>query len=249
MDHLAKGTHEIRAVATDNEGRTGESQITIAVEEPTGNYVFSRFDSEGCVPDGWTTYDGQERRTGFATGFSSGSRVFHFTGDKHDFDYGLYTRNVTGQHNAGYARFAEKGTSTTLTLHPGNYQVFARMANWNQPGFSPVTIAVEDSKGQAVYAETFTPTANVGNSAANSFDGVTMNTMTFDIDQTATSSPSTPPMRRGPTSWWGARPSGARATLPPSAPPPPTARPRTGSTTSKASPRDLLPTASTSCRP
>lgn len=184
LDHLAKGTHEIRAVATDNEGRTGESQITIAVEEPTGNYVFSRFDSEGCVPDGWTTYDGQERRTGFATGFSSGSRVFHFTGDKHDFDYGLYTRNVTGQHNAGYARFAEKGTSTTLTLHPGNYQVFARMANWNQPGFSPVTIAVEDSKGQAVYAETFTPTANVGNSAANSFDGVTMNTMTFDIDQT-----------------------------------------------------------------
>lgn len=184
VEGLSKGENILRAVATDDEGRTGSSQITINVEEPTSNYVFTAgFSAEGSVPEGWVTYDGNEKRTGFSSGYSSGSRVFRFTGETHDFEWGLYTRNVTGGTHAGYARFADKGTSTTLTLYPGNYQVYARMANWNIESFSPVTVAIETIEGELVHAETFTPTANIGNSASNAFTGTTLKNFTFDIHE------------------------------------------------------------------
>ena len=180
---IGKGEHRLRAVATDDEGRTGSSLVVVSVVEPTGNYLLhSAFTTEGSVPEGWTTYDGSERRTGFSSGYSSGSRVFHFTGAKHDFEWGLYTRNVNGNARAGYARFADKTTQTTLTLCPGTYQLLCRVANWNQADFSPVTVAVEDAGGRAVWQDTFTPTANVGNSAANDFSGTTLKTFNFDIN-------------------------------------------------------------------
>ncbi len=182
IDNLSKGTHRIRAVATDDEGRTGSNEITVNVDEPTGNYVFSKFLTEGSVPEGWTTYDGNEKRTGFSSGFGSGSRVFKFTGAKRDFDWGLYTRNTTGGKKAGYARFADKGTSATLMMYPGNYQMYYRISNWNQPNFSPVTIAIETIDGKEVYSYTFTPTSNVGNSAANEFSGTTLKSFTFDVN-------------------------------------------------------------------
>lgn len=181
LEGLTKGEHTIRAVVTDDEGRTGSAQIAINVEEPT-NYVFTNcFNSEGCVPEGWSTYDGKEKRTGFSSGFSSGSRLFHFTNETRDFEWGLYTRNVTGGARSGYARFADKGTSTTLTLYPGNYQIYTRVSNWNIESFSPVTVAVETIDGKQIHAETFTPTANIGNSASNAFSGVTLKNFTFDI--------------------------------------------------------------------
>ncbi len=184
LNNLPKGTHALRAVVTDDEGRTGSSQRTIYVEEPKGSYLLSKtFSAEGSVPEGWSTYDGNEKRTGFSSGFSSGSRVFHFTGEKHDFEWGLYTRNVTGAAKAGYARYADKGTSATLTLYPGNYQLLTRVTNWNIETFSPVTVAVEKLDGTTVFAETFTPTANVGNAASNSFSGTTLKTLTFDIHE------------------------------------------------------------------
>lgn len=184
IEGLTKGENVIRAVVTDNEGRTGSSQKIILVEEPTGSYVFSKsFNAEGSVPEGWTTYDGKEKRIGFSSGYSSGSRVFHFTGEKKDFEWGLYTRNVEGKAKAGYARFAAKETSTTLTLYPGNYQLYYRIANWNIESFSPVTISIENIDGDAVYSETMTPTSNVGNAASNSFSGTTLKTLTFDIHE------------------------------------------------------------------
>ncbi len=184
LDSLKKGTHTIRVVATDDEGNTGSNEITINVLEPTGSYVFSKtFSTENSVPDGWTTYDGKEKRTGFSSGYSLGSRVFHFTGSQHDFEWGLYTRNVTGEANAGYARFADKGTSTSLTLYPGNYRIYYHVVNWNQPDFSPIRVVVETLDGKAVYTENFTPVANVGNSASSSFSGSKAMNFTFDVTE------------------------------------------------------------------
>lgn len=184
VEGLAKGVHTIRAIATDNDGETGYGEVTISVLEPTGTYVFSNtFHTEGSVPDGWTTYDGNERRIGFSAGYSSGSRIFHFTGESHDFDYGLYTRNVTGQHHAGYARFGENETLSTLTLYPGNYQLYMRIANWNQQNFSPFTVALETIEGNTAFTQELTPTSNIGNSAANSFSGTTLHRLSFDIPE------------------------------------------------------------------
>jgi len=184
VDNLSKGEHQIRAVAVDDEGRTGVGQTTVKVLEPTGSYVFSNaFTAEGSVPEGWSTYDGNEKRVGFSSGYSSGSRVFHFTGEQHDFDWGLYTRNVTGAAHAGYARFADKGTSTSLVLYPGNYQLYYRIANWNIPTYSPVTIAVETVDGKEVYTHSYTPTSNVGNSASNSFSGTSLKSFRFDVTE------------------------------------------------------------------
>lgn len=186
VERLAKGVHTIRAIATDNDGETGYSELSISILEPTGTYIFSStFTTEGSVPDGWTTYDGNERRIGFSAGYSSGSRLFHLTGESHDFDYGLYTRNVTGQRHAGYARFGEEETLATLNLYPGNYQLYLRIANWNQQNFSPVTVALETIGGETAFTQELTPTSNIGNSAANSFSGTTLHRLSFDITEKA----------------------------------------------------------------
>ena len=184
VDKLVKGENVIRAVVTDDEGNVGSNQKNITVVEPVGKgtYVMSKlFSSEGSVPEGWSTYDGEEKRIGFSSGYSKGSRVFNFTGETRDFDWGLYTRNVTGNSKAGYARFAGAETSVVLTLYPGNYHLYTRLANWNISNFSPVTIAVETLDGKQVFAETLIPTSNIGNAASNSFSGTTLKTIAFDI--------------------------------------------------------------------
>lgn len=181
LEHLGKGEHHIKVVAVDNTGIKGGSEVVISVLEPTGNYVFGAFDSEGCVPDGWMTYDGVEQRIGYSSGFSSGSRILHFTGAQRDFDYGLYTRNVTGAPKEGYARFADAKTMTSLTLYPGNYQLFHRLANWNQSSFAQIRIAIESTEGEEIFSESYTPTTNIGNVASNDFSGTTTANFTFDV--------------------------------------------------------------------
>ena len=184
LNGLSKGEHKLRAVVTDDEGRTGSSQTLVHVLEPTGLYSFHQsFTSEGSVPDGWTTYDGKEKRNGFSSGYSSGSRLFHLTGQQKDFEWGLYTRNVTGEKHAGYARLGDKTTHLTLTLYPGEYQLYTRVSNWNIPTFSPVTVAVETIAGQPVFEETFTPTSNVGNSASNDFSGTQLKNFLFNVEK------------------------------------------------------------------
>ena len=179
---LGKGRHELRAVATDDEGRTGETSVVVNIEVPSGYHLMhNTFNTEGSVPEGWSTGDGEVQRTGFSTGYQQGSRLFQFTGAKHDFDWGLYTRNVSGAHHAGYARYADKGTNTTLTLLPGTYQLRYKVCNWNQPDFSPVIVAVETVDGQEVFANTFKPTANVGNNATNSFSGCRLLNSQFEV--------------------------------------------------------------------
>ena len=185
-EKLGKGEHTLRVVATDDEGRTAAAVRYVNVEEPTENinYLLQKtFASEGSVPEGWVTYDGSEKRVGFSSGYSSGSRIFRFTGKKHDFELGLYTRNVNGNAKAGYASFAALGTTTKLTLYPGSYQLTYRVANWNKPEFSPVTVAVETTSGKTIASETFTPTSNVGNAASNSFSGTTTRTFSFEVTE------------------------------------------------------------------
>lgn len=183
VEGLTKDEHIIRAVATDDEGRTGNNKVTVVIEEPASNYTMQGTfaGAGGCVPDGWATYDGNEARTGFASGFSSGSRVFEMTGTTRDFDWGLYTRNVNGNAKAGYARYAAKGTNATLMLYPGNYTMLCRVSNWNCSNFSPVTMALETIDGETVYEGTFTPKANVGNAANSNFSGVTTERFSFDV--------------------------------------------------------------------
>ena len=181
---LTAGEHSIVVKATDDEGRTGSSKIIISVQEPTGFLVLHKaFSVEGSVPEGWSTYDGNEKRTGFASGFTSGSRVFHFTGEKHDFEWGLYTRNVNGNAKAGYARYADTGTSVSMTLYPGQYQFYYRVCNWNQENFSPITMALETLDGKQVFVETYTPKTNIGNTASNSFSGTELKNKTFDVTE------------------------------------------------------------------
>ena len=181
---LTKGSHTIRVVATDDEGRTGSNRVLVNVEEPTGSYLLQKtFTTSNSVPEGWATYDGTATRTGFSSGYSNGPRVFQFTGSERAFDWGLYTRNVNGKAKEGYARFAAKGTNTTLTLHTGNYNLHHKVCNWNCSSFSPVTLAVEDMDGKAIYTETFTPTVNIGNSAGNNFSTMSLKTSNFDVQE------------------------------------------------------------------
>ena len=182
LKDLKKGEHVIAAVAKDNEGYSAKATITISASDVLrGSFVFTNFSEEGCVPEGWETYDGQENRVGYAGGFSQGPRVFLFTGETHDFDSGIYTRNTTGGAQEGYARYGSEKTNSTMWLYPGNYQLYVRVANWNQPSFSPVTVALENMQGERVFEETFTPTANIGNAASNSFSGSTPLSLTFDL--------------------------------------------------------------------
>ena len=184
---LKKGTHNISAVVTDDEGRTGSSELSIKILEPSSgsnyplNYYFKA--NEGGIPDGWSTYDGKELRQSLSSGFTSGSRVFHLTNSKRDFEWGLYTRNVTGGEKSGYARYGAEGSSVTLTLNPAHYQLSYKVANWNQPDHSPVTIAVEMLDGKEVCSETFTPTSNIGNAADKAFSGTKVRNFEFDITE------------------------------------------------------------------
>lgn len=193
LEPLGRGVHELRLVATDDDQRSTTATLTVSVVEQSGNYVFTKlFTTEGSVPEGWQTFDGSELRTGYSSGYTSGCRVFHFTGEQHDvFEWGLYARNVGGKPREGFARFASPETTVRLTLHEGNYQLLHRLTNWNIDDFSPVTIAIEKADGNGggdspstVYEETVTPTVNIGNSASNSFSGVTLGRFNFDIYET-----------------------------------------------------------------
>jgi poly(3-hydroxybutyrate) depolymerase len=182
VEALPRGNHLLRVVVIDDEGLRGEASLTVSVEEPTGNYVFSKvFDTEGSVPQGWATFDGSEHRTGYSDGYTQGCRLFHFTGEQKGFEWGLYARNIDGRHNEGYARFADPTTTTTLMLYPGKYQLLHRLANWNIPSFSPVRVAIEKIDGTPAYEDIVTPTSNVGNDATNSFSGVTLVNQTLEI--------------------------------------------------------------------
>ena len=185
-ENVSAGNHELLAIVTDDEGRQGRDSLVVSINTPAGAFnLTDNFSAagQGCVPAGWEIFDGSERRIGLASGFSQGARLFKLTGAKHDFDFGLYTRNVTGEHWAGYAKYGSDVTTASLTLAPGIYELRSLVANWNRPQKADVTVAVETIAGQVLAAYTFTPTSNVGNSASNSFNGTQWRSFFFRIDE------------------------------------------------------------------
>lgn len=185
LTELKKGTYNIRAVVTDNEGRTGTADMSIKVLEPSAASFYSLLQTvkqaENGIPEGWVTSDGQERRLEFAKNLTSGSRTLHFTNAKRDFEWGIFTSKAPGASQPAYLRFADAETKTTVKLNPGNYQLSYKVCNWNQPDFSPVTVAVETLDGQTVSTDTFTPTVNIGNNVGNAFSGSKYRNYQFEI--------------------------------------------------------------------
>ena len=177
--NLQKGKHEINVVATDIDGNTGSDVVVLNVKEPTGLSIISSFSKENSVPDGWLVSNGSTKRVGPKYDLTSGCRTLKFTGSKRDFASGLYVYSNSGR--AAFARYAGKGTNSTLIFYPGKYQMNLRIANWNNPDLSPVTIAVETIGGEEVFTETITPAVNIGNNTANSFSGASVLKIPFDI--------------------------------------------------------------------
>ncbi len=178
------GKHKLQAVATDNDGETSTATVEVTFGAPVSNYTFSTFFTENAsIPAGWTTYDGDEKRTGYSNGYSMGCRILQFTGSKHAFNYGLYFRNKDGGTRSGYAKYGLNATNATLKLAPGNYQLKYKICNWNQPGFTPVTICIEKKNGQEVASQTYKPSVNIGNNAANDFSTVVQKNFDFEIEE------------------------------------------------------------------
>ena len=182
------GEHTVRAVVTDDEGRTAQDQVTVRVEACHAGDAAASLTAgfpaagNGSVPAGWTVSDGQETRTGPASGFSAGCRLFRLTGTPRDFDYGLYVRNVTGDRRAGHARYAAAGASATLRLGAGLYRLTYKVATWSRTDLPQVTAAVEAADGAATLASLTAPTtSSVGNAASGAFSGTAERTLFFRI--------------------------------------------------------------------
>jgi hypothetical protein len=69
-------------------------------------------------------------------------------------------------------------------MHEGHYALRYKLCNWNQPNFSPITIAVETIDGQEVASQVYTPTVNIGGDVSKKFGGVNQQTLEFDINET-----------------------------------------------------------------
>ncbi len=184
--HLAPGVHQLKAVATDNDGEVGADSVVVTLDAPQTLDFSKAFGEAGCVPAGWVTQDSKEQRVGYANGFSQGCRVLRFTGATRAFDYGLYFRNIGGKKHQGWAKYGLVSTDNTLTLTPGHYTLRYQICNWNNPEFSPVEIVVQQRDNfQTVATQTYTPDVNIGNVFTNSFGPVEQQTLEFDIAEQA----------------------------------------------------------------
>ena len=95
----------------------------------------------------------------------------------------MLVQNATTKEKAAWAKFGDETGRSTMTLHSGHYALRYKICNWNQPTFSPVTIAIEDANGNEVASQVYTPTVNIGNSTANKFSSA-LQTFEFEIPET-----------------------------------------------------------------
>ena len=177
------GKHKLQVVATDNDGETATASVVMTMQTPTLALSLSTNFNEGnAIPAGWTLYDSSEKRSGYSSGFTSGSRVLQFTGTKKGFTYGLYFRNVNGIAHKGWAKYGLPEGGHSLRLAPGHYKIKYRVCNWNMSNFGQVEVSIDKlSDNTSVASQTYTPNINIGNSAANSFDVPTQQIFEFDI--------------------------------------------------------------------
>ena len=180
----AAGKHELRVVATDDKGKTGEASCMVNCASAASSFsLYSTFKSEGVVPQNWHVSNGSVERVGGALPYTSGPRILKFTNSTKDFEYGLYVQNAVGETPA-WAKFGDRTSNSYLTMHAGHYAVKYKVCNWNKPEFSPVTIAIERLDGQTVASQTYMPTVNIGASTSKKFSGVSQQTFEFDIPET-----------------------------------------------------------------
>ena len=185
----AAGRHDIEVKVTDSNGRTATASCLVRCDlAQTAAYDLSQhFTTENSVPQDWYVSNGtaSTTRTGGGSVYTSGPRLLRFTNDARALDYGLLIQNTsTGKEKAAFAKFGVSKARSGLTMHPGHYVLKYRMYNWNQPEFSPVTIAVEDTDGQEVASKVYTPTINIGGDTANRFSVVRNQSFEFDILKT-----------------------------------------------------------------
>jgi poly(3-hydroxybutyrate) depolymerase len=180
----AAGKHELRAVATDEAGKTGEASCLINCATSSSAFsLYSTFKSAGAVPQNWHVSNGSAERVGGGLTYTSGPRIIRFTNSTKAFEYGLLVQNSVGETTA-WAKFGDKTSNSYLTLHAGHYAIKYKVCNWNQPAFKPVTVVIERFGGETVASETYMPTVNIGASASKQFTGVAQQTFEFDIPQT-----------------------------------------------------------------
>lgn len=179
------GTHELRAVVTDSNGKTGESSCQVNCVATTKEYdMIQTFGCEGTVPQNWSVCNGKTTRVGGGMPYSTGCRLLRFTNENRGFEYGLLVTNPGGEEKAAWARFGDAAARTRMTLHAGQYSLKSRVVNWNQPEKTPVVYAIEDAEGQTVATKTFKPSINIGGSTANKFSNGRGQTFDFDITET-----------------------------------------------------------------
>jgi hypothetical protein len=179
------GKHNLRAVVTDDNGKTGESSCMVNNVASQSSYTLSlRFKTEGAVPQDWYVSNGSTKRAGGGLAFTSGPRLLRFTNSSKAFEYGLLVQNATSNARAAWAKFGVSTARSTLTLHAGRYAVKYKVCNWNQPEFAPVTVAIATAEGQEVASQTYMPTVNIGNDTGKKFTGVVQQTFEFEIPET-----------------------------------------------------------------
>lgn len=175
------GTHTLKVVATDNDGETASVTTSVTLTASQTMNLSQKFTENASVPAGWTTFDSSEKRVGFSNGYINGCRVMQMTGNPRGFNYGFYFRNISGSRHEGWIKYGLAEGGSTVCLFPGHYVLKYKACNWNRETLAPLEFAIESSNGQAVATTTYTPTVNVGNSASNSFSGVTEQQFEFDI--------------------------------------------------------------------
>ncbi len=179
------GKHYMRVEVTDDKGKTGETTCLVNyVATQSAHGLSARFNTEGIVPQNWYVSNGATKRVGGGLPNTNGPRLLRFTNSSKAFEYGLLIQNNTGNDKDAWAKFGDHTGRSGLTLHKGHYAIKYKICNWNQPTFTPVTIAIENPDGQVVVSQTYTPTVNIGGKTNNKFSGVQQQTFEFDIAET-----------------------------------------------------------------
>ena len=179
------GKHYMRVEVTDDKGKTGETTCLVNyVATQSAHGLSARFNTEGIVPQNWYVSNGATKRVGGGLPNTNGPRLLRFTNSSKAFEYGLLIQNNTGNDKDAWAKFGDHTGRSGLTLHKGHYAIKYKICNWNQPTFTPVTIAIENPDGQVVASQTYTPTVNIGGKTNNKFSGVQQQTFEFDIAET-----------------------------------------------------------------
>lgn len=178
------GKHTLRVEATDDKGKKTQASCLVNFATSTSSYsLYQTFKTEGVVPQNWYVSNGSSKRVGGGLPYTIGPRLLRFTNASRSFEYGLLVQNLTTKAKAAWAKFGDKAARSYLTLHAGHYAINYKVCNWNQPEFSPVTIAIETLDGQEVASQTYTPTVNIGGDTSNKFVGVSMKTFEFDVPE------------------------------------------------------------------